>query len=197
MSARTVMFGFAVGLIYKTANLALKGWKDVASVSAGGAYKGATAAVELSPELLGVGYIIGPRIAATMAAGGVLAYLVLMPLIHYFGDALDTVVAPGWLTFAGTVSSTCRSRSVAISLRVPSSRASRSTLERIGIVFRRSTTDWTWPRLLRRVARSIVAFMSLRPHRCHAVRRTIARRLTRGSIMMRKAHLGPESPKER
>lgn len=93
--ARTVMFGFAVGLIYKTANLALKGWKDVASVSAGGAYKGATAAVELSPELLGVGYIIGPRIAATMAAGGVLAYLVLMPLIHYFGDALDTVVAPG------------------------------------------------------------------------------------------------------
>jgi hypothetical protein len=29
---------------------------------------------------------------------------------------------------------------------------------------RRSTTDWTWPRLFNRVARSIVAFMSLKPH---------------------------------
>src|SRR5215217_118049 len=33
------------------------------------------------------------------------------------------------------------------------------TLDRIGMVFRRSTTDWTWLRLLRSVARSIVAFM--------------------------------------
>src|SRR3954463_11481015 len=33
------------------------------------------------------------------------------------------------------------------------------TFERIGMVLRRSTTDWTWLRLLRSVARSIVAFM--------------------------------------
>ena len=36
---------------------------------------------EISPELLGVGYIIGPRIASIMCAGGVLAYLVLIPMI--------------------------------------------------------------------------------------------------------------------
>ena len=47
----------------------------------------------------------------------------------------------------------------AISLSEPSSRASISTFERIGMVLRRSTTDWTWARLLRRVARSIVAFI--------------------------------------
>jgi uncharacterized oligopeptide transporter (OPT) family protein len=35
-------------------------------------------AAEISPELLGVGYIIGPRIAAAMAGGGVLAYMILI-----------------------------------------------------------------------------------------------------------------------
>ena len=74
-----------------------------------------------------------------------------------------TVVAPAWLTWAGTLSSTCRSRSVAIKRSDPSSRASMSTLDRMGMVLRRSTTDWTWPRLFNRVARSIVAFMPLRP----------------------------------
>ena len=36
---------------------------------------------EASPILLGVGYIIGPRIASVTFAGGVLAYLVLAPAI--------------------------------------------------------------------------------------------------------------------
>ena len=35
---------------------------------------GLDVSAEISPELLGVGYIIGPRIASTIAAGGVLAY---------------------------------------------------------------------------------------------------------------------------
>src|SRR6266516_3526240 len=51
--------------------------------------------MEISPELLGVGYIIGPRIAAIMCAGGVLAYLVLIPLIKFFGDAIPGALAPG------------------------------------------------------------------------------------------------------
>ena len=52
-------------------------------------------AAEISPELLGVGYIIGPKIAATMAAGGVLAYLVLIPAIHFFGSVASGPIAPG------------------------------------------------------------------------------------------------------
>ncbi|HEV3486412.1 MAG TPA: OPT/YSL family transporter, partial [Vicinamibacterales bacterium] len=43
---------------------------------------------------LGVGYIIGPRIAAIMCAGGVLAYLVLIPMIKFFGQALGAPLAP-------------------------------------------------------------------------------------------------------
>jgi uncharacterized oligopeptide transporter (OPT) family protein len=51
--------------------------------------------MEISPELLGVGYIIGTRISAVMAAGGVLAYLVLIPLIKFFGEPLAGPLAPG------------------------------------------------------------------------------------------------------
>jgi OPT family oligopeptide transporter len=36
---------------------------------------------EITPEYLGVGYIIGPRIAGVLVAGGVLAWLGLIPLI--------------------------------------------------------------------------------------------------------------------
>ena len=51
----------------------------------GAPLEGGSISAEISPELLGVGYIIGPKIAATMCAGGVLAYLVLIPMIEFFG----------------------------------------------------------------------------------------------------------------
>ena len=40
---------------------------------------------EFTPELLGVGFIIGPRIAGIMFAGGVLAWIVLIPAIDAWG----------------------------------------------------------------------------------------------------------------
>ncbi|MGI8555101.1 MAG: OPT family oligopeptide transporter, partial [Pyrinomonadaceae bacterium] len=46
------------------------------------------------PALLGVGYIIGPYIAGIMMGGGVLSYLVLIPMIKYFGAGLATPIAP-------------------------------------------------------------------------------------------------------
>lgn len=42
---------------------------------------------EITPEYLGVGYIIGPRIAGVLVAGGVLAWLVLIPLLSSLIDA--------------------------------------------------------------------------------------------------------------
>lgn len=92
---RTVVLGFAVGLVYKVCNVAFKGWKDVPEKVFGQALPGGSLAIEVSPELLGVGYIIGPRIAAVMCAGGVLTYLVLIPLIRFFGEGLDHVLEPG------------------------------------------------------------------------------------------------------
>ncbi|WP_374583276.1 OPT family oligopeptide transporter [Pseudoduganella sp.] len=93
--ARLIFGGFAVGLLYKALNVSFKGWKDAPEVVLGAPLKGGSVGAEVSPELLGVGYIIGPRIALTMAAGGVLSYLLLIPLIKFFGDPLTTVLAPG------------------------------------------------------------------------------------------------------
>ncbi|MES2739831.1 MAG: oligopeptide transporter, OPT family [Pseudomonadota bacterium] len=92
----TVIFGgFAVGLLYKTLNVSLRLWKDTPGVQFGAPLKAGSVGAEISPELLGVGYIIGPRIASTMAAGGVLSYLLLIPMIKFFGDPLTSVLAPG------------------------------------------------------------------------------------------------------
>jgi putative OPT family oligopeptide transporter len=95
MSARTIFVGFGIGLLYKSLMVAFKGWKDVPEKVFGAPLKAASVSAEISPELLGVGYIIGPRIASIMCAGGVLAYLVLIPLIKFFGDSLVGPLAPG------------------------------------------------------------------------------------------------------
>ena len=93
-SAKTIFTGFGIGLVYKTAMVAFRGWKDAPTKVFGGHFNAASVSVEVSPELLGVGYIIGPRIAAIMCAGGVLAYLVLIPMIKYFGSLLTVPLAP-------------------------------------------------------------------------------------------------------
>jgi len=93
--ARLIFGGFAIGLLYKALNVSFKGWKDTPDVVLGAPLKGGSIGAEVSPELLGVGYIIGPRIALTMTAGGVLSYLLLIPMIKFFGDPLTTILAPG------------------------------------------------------------------------------------------------------
>jgi putative OPT family oligopeptide transporter len=93
-SAKTIFTGFGIGLVYKLMNVALRGWKDTPEKVFGPPFSAASVSVEISPELLGVGYIIGPRIASIMCAGGVLAYLVLIPMIKYFGAALALPLAP-------------------------------------------------------------------------------------------------------
>ena len=93
--ARTIFTGFGVGFIYTVIMQALKGWKDTPAKVFGAPFKGGSIAAEVSPALLGVGYIIGPRIASTMCAGGVLAYLVLIPAIMFFGKRLTGRLEPG------------------------------------------------------------------------------------------------------
>jgi uncharacterized oligopeptide transporter (OPT) family protein len=93
--AATIFAGFGIGLVYKAAMEAFKAWKDTPEKIFGAPFAGASVSAEISPELLGVGYIIGPRISSIMCAGGVLAYLVLIPMIKFFGSALPTPLAPG------------------------------------------------------------------------------------------------------
>ncbi len=46
------------------------------------------------PALLGVGYILGARVAAVMLAGACLAWFVLIPAIAFFGDSAAVAVFP-------------------------------------------------------------------------------------------------------
>ncbi len=55
---------------------------------------GASFRAEITSEYLGVGYIIGPRIAGTIFAGGVFSWLVLMPAIKFFGEGLADPLYP-------------------------------------------------------------------------------------------------------
>ena len=56
---------------------------------------GAAIRADATPEYLGVGYIIGPRVAGTIFAGGVFSWLVLMPAIHFFGSHFAGAIYPG------------------------------------------------------------------------------------------------------
>jgi putative OPT family oligopeptide transporter len=62
--------------------------------------KGASINAEATPEYLGVGYIIGPKVAGIIFAGGVFSWLVLMPLIYFFGKALPGNIYPGTMPIA-------------------------------------------------------------------------------------------------
>jgi len=96
-SAKTIFTGLGIGLIYKTLMdpQGFRFWKAAPEKVFGPPFDAGSISAEISPELLGVGYIIGPRIGSIMCAGGVLAYLVLIPAIKYFGAGLATPLAPG------------------------------------------------------------------------------------------------------
>jgi putative OPT family oligopeptide transporter len=93
--AKTIFGGLGIGFLYQVLMTGLKGWKDTPEKVFGAPFKAGSISAEISPALLGVGYIIGPRIASIMCAGGVLAYLVLIPAIKFFGEGMTTVLPPG------------------------------------------------------------------------------------------------------
>ena len=63
-------------------------------------FPNATLNCDISPEYLGVGYVIGPRIAGTMFAGGVLSWLVLLPLLSILGAYITVPFPPIHPNFA-------------------------------------------------------------------------------------------------
>ncbi|HEV3384241.1 MAG TPA: OPT/YSL family transporter [Gemmata sp.] len=98
-TAKMVFVGFGIALVHKFLTAACKLWSSEPSAKlyneeTKSGLKGGMIGGELSPELLGVGYLIGPRIACLMIAGAVLSYFVFGPMIATFGDKLNDPVAP-------------------------------------------------------------------------------------------------------
>src|SRR5262249_1394962 len=91
-----VFLGFFVGAIYAALNLIAKLWSDTATFGAEfwGKLKGARVSFDVSPPMLGVGYILGPTVASNMMAGGLLAFVIFVPLVHLFGDSMSAPMYP-------------------------------------------------------------------------------------------------------
>ena len=91
---KVIISGFGIGFLYYAALEMLKAMKEIPEKIFAKPFQGASISLENNPALLGVGYIIGPRIAGMMMGGGVLSYLVLIPAIKYFGSLVAGPVAP-------------------------------------------------------------------------------------------------------
>jgi putative OPT family oligopeptide transporter len=84
--ARTVFAGFWIALFYSIFQKIGRFWRETFQFRTGpnAAFKNATLTSEVTPEYLGVGYIIGPHIAGIMVSGSVLAWIGLIPLLSMF-----------------------------------------------------------------------------------------------------------------
>jgi putative OPT family oligopeptide transporter len=87
------MLGIVTGAVYKICCGALNLWKEAPSWIIA-PFQKTEFSIDATPALLGVGYIIGPRISAYLLAGGALGWWVLIPLIKMF-DLSSALIYPG------------------------------------------------------------------------------------------------------
>jgi putative OPT family oligopeptide transporter len=92
--AKPVFLGLVTGFLYKLGmdKHAFGLWSDAPEWSL--SRLKTAVGMDALPSLLGVGFIIGPRIAALMLAGGMLAWMVLIPLISLLGSGLPEALYP-------------------------------------------------------------------------------------------------------
>jgi putative OPT family oligopeptide transporter len=115
VQAKTVFMGFGLGAVYKFLASGMHLWLEVprrAFVSAmigGRTQLFGEIQAEISPELTGVGFIIGPRIAGYLFGGGVLAWFALIPAIKFFGSGFTTPIFPAGKLIADMSASEIRS----------------------------------------------------------------------------------------
>ena len=99
--ARTAFWGLGFSLIYALLQKVFHVVAEVptwASKQTNKFLPSAQVSGEITPEYLGVGYIIGPKISGVLVAGGVLAWLALIPLLS---TLIDPVVAAKQLVKLG------------------------------------------------------------------------------------------------
>ena len=100
--ASMVFGGLGIGALWKSLSWIFNLFRTEIGYSTArtSQFPNATVNVDLSPEYLGVGYVIGPRIAGTMFAGGVLSWLVFLPLLSILGSFITEPFPPIHPNFA-------------------------------------------------------------------------------------------------
>jgi putative OPT family oligopeptide transporter len=97
--ASSVFWGLGIGGVYTWLKNSMHLWTDQPE------YRpkwlpGASFRMDITSEYLGVGYIIGPKTSATIFAGGVFSWLVLIPAIRFFGQNLAAPLYPSTIPIA-------------------------------------------------------------------------------------------------
>jgi putative OPT family oligopeptide transporter len=89
--AASVFWGIGIGMLFKFITDGLKFIHGTFNLGLG---LKANVSIGVSPPLIGVGYILGIRIATVMAAGGALSSLIIIPLINLWGAGLSEPLFP-------------------------------------------------------------------------------------------------------
>jgi putative OPT family oligopeptide transporter len=94
--AALVFGGVGVGALWKALSWIFNVFRTEIGYSTprSSQFPNATLNIDVSPEYLGVGYVIGPAIAGTMFAGGVTSWLVLLPLLSIMGSYINVPFPP-------------------------------------------------------------------------------------------------------
>lgn len=93
IGAKYIFIGGLVGLVYKFLGDGLKLFPTEIEWEIKG-YEGAAIGADVYPALLGVGFIVGPRISAYMLGGAILAWLAFIPMITFFGHYIKEAIFP-------------------------------------------------------------------------------------------------------
>lgn len=96
--ARLLFSGMGVGAIYTALQKFAHLWTAEPNVVLNQGRFRTSIGADVTPELLGVGFIIGPRVAAVILAGGTIGWLVIIPLIYLFGSAASDPISPELVT---------------------------------------------------------------------------------------------------
>lgn len=93
--ASTVFKALGLSALYKFFSNGLKVFPEGINFDINTKVFGGTAfGMDALPALMGVGYIVGPKISAFMLSGGILAWFVLMPLLNMIGGSEIASMAP-------------------------------------------------------------------------------------------------------
>jgi len=94
--AATVFSGLGIGALWKSLSWIVQIFRTTIgySMTRTSFFPNATLNIDISPEYMGVGYVIGPRIAGVMFAGGVLSWMVLLPLLSILGNYMPGPLPP-------------------------------------------------------------------------------------------------------
>jgi putative OPT family oligopeptide transporter len=92
--ASRVFWGLGLGGVYTFLMKTVQAWTEQPEGRPSW-FPGASFRIDVTSEYLGVGYIIGPRVAGILFAGGIVSWLVMMPAIKFYGQlAGNTPIYP-------------------------------------------------------------------------------------------------------